>query len=224
MAVKITFLGHAGFRLDDGQHQLVIDPFLTGNPLAKHKPDDITCQYIALSHGHQDHFGDTLDIAKRNDATVIAAFEICNYVGSKGITKVQPANPGGRIKTDFGWVAFTQAFHSSSYEGQYMGMACGLVVNMGGVTLYHCGDTSLFSDMKLIGEVYKPDVAMVPCGDRFTMGPELATRAAELIKPKFAVPIHYRTFDALLQNADGFNPSGVEVKKLEPGESWDYSV
>ncbi len=224
MAVKITFLGHAGFRLDDGQHQLVIDPFLTGNPLAKHKPDDITCQYIALSHGHQDHFGDTLDIAKRNDATVIAAFEICNYVGSKGITKVQPANPGGRIKTDFGWVAFTQAFHSSSYEGQYMGMACGLVVNMGGVTLYHCGDTSLFSDMKLIGEVYKPDVAMVPCGDRFTMGPELATRAAELIKPKFAVPIHYRTFDALLQNADGFKPSGVEVKKLEPGESWDYSV
>lgn len=223
MSLKITFLGHAGFRLDDGSHQLVIDPFLTGNPLAKHKPDDITCQYVALSHGHQDHFGDTLEIAKKNDATVIAAFEICNYVGSKGITKVQPANPGGRIKTDFGWVALTQAFHSSSYDGQYMGLACGLVINIGGTTLYHCGDTALFSDMKLIGEIYKPDVAMVPCGDRFTMGPELATRAAELIKPKVAVPIHYRTFDALLQNADGFKPSGVEVKKMEPGESWDYS-
>ncbi len=223
MSLKITFLGHAGFLFDDGRNQLAVDPFLTGNPLAKHKPGDIACQYVALSHAHQDHFGDTLEIARKNDATVVAAFEICNYVSEKGISKVQPANPGGKIKTPFGWIAFTQAFHSSSYDGRYMGMACGLVINIDGTTIYHCGDTALFSDMKLIGEMYRPNLAMIPCGDRFTMGPEQATRAAELIKPKTAVPIHYRTFDALLQDANGFRPQGVEVKELDPGETWQYA-
>ncbi len=222
MSVDITFLGHAGFRLDDGNQQLIIDPFLSGNPVAKHRPNDLTCQYIALTHGHSDHFGDTIEIARKNDATIIAAYEICNYVASKGIEKVEPANPGGRIQTSFGWVALTQAFHSSSLDGQYMGLACGLVVNIGGVTLYHCGDTALFSDMKMIGELYKPDIAMIPCGDRFTMGTDHATRAAELIQPRYAIPIHYKTFGALAQDAGGFKPNGVQVKEMEPGSSWNY--
>ena len=223
MALSMTFLGHSGFVFDDGNHKLAIDPFLTGNPVAKAKPQDVRCSYIALTHGHEDHVGDTESIAKSNDATVLAAYEICNYLGKQGIKKLEPGNPGGKINTDFGWVAFTQAFHSSSYQGQYMGLPCGLIVNMGGATVYHCGDTSLFGDMKLIGEIYKPDIACIPIGDRFTMGPELGTRAAEFIKPKVAIPIHYATFPGMLvPDASGFTPTGVEVKILEPGETWRY--
>ncbi len=223
MSVTITFLGHAGFSLSDGRHTLLIDPFLTDNPVATAGPDDITCTYLALTHGHADHFGDTVSIAKRNDATVIAAFEICNYLGEQGISRTEPGNPGGKIGTPFGWVAFTQAFHSSSYNGQYMGPPCGLVAHIGGKTVYHCGDTCLFSDMRLIGEIYQPDIACVPIGDRFTMGPDLATRAAELIRPKVAIPMHYNTWPPIEQDPADFKPRDVEVRVMQPGEVWEYS-
>ena len=220
MTLTLTYLGHAGFAFDDGQHTLLVDPFLTGNPVARHKPGDLRCQYIALTHGHADHVGDTIAIAKRNDATVIAVFELCNFLGQHGVARTEPGNPGGQITTPFGWVAFTQAFHSSSYEGQYMGMPCGLVIHMGGATVYHCGDTGLFGDMRLIGEVYRPDVACVPIGDRFTMGPALATRAAELIKPAVAIPIHYDTWPPIAQDPAAFKPPGVTVKALKAGDRW----
>jgi L-ascorbate metabolism protein UlaG (beta-lactamase superfamily) len=222
MAVTLTFLGHAAFLVNDGDHTVAIDPFLTDNPVATMKPEDVSCKFITLTHGHSDHFGDTIAIAKKNDATVYAAFEIYQYLSEQGVN-AEPGNPGGKITTDFGWVAFTQAFHSSSYEGRYMGMPCGVVVNVGGVTVYHLGDTALFSDMKLIGELYRPDIALVPVGDRFTMGPELGTKAAEWIKPKVAVPMHYATWPLLLPDASGFTPVGVEVKVMDPGESWEYS-
>lgn len=222
MPLSITYLGHSGFVLDDGQHQVALDPFLTGNALAKHRPQDITCQTIALTHGHEDHFGDTVAIAKRNGAEVIANFEICTFAAEQGVKKTNPGNTGGKIETAFGFVAFTQAFHSSSHSGRYLGMPCGLVVRIGGVTFYHCGDTALFSDMELIGQIYKPDIAAIPIGDRFTMGPELASRAAEYIQPRVAIPIHYRTFPLLRQTAEGFAPKGVPVKVLEPGETWRY--
>ncbi len=222
MALRITFLGHSGFLFDDGEHALAVDPFLTGNPLAKHAPADIRCTHIALTHGHADHVGDTLEIAQENVATLIAAYEICNAMQAKGLESVEPANPGGRIETPFGWVAFTHAFHSSSFEDQYMGMPCGLMIHVGGKTIYHCGDTGIFSDMKLYGEIYQPDIACIPIGDRFTMGPELATRAAEMIGAKIAIPIHYKTFPAplLKQDTTGFTPTGVTVRELEPGETW----
>lgn len=221
MALNITYLGHSGFILDDGSHKVAIDPFITGNPLATASAVDIKCQHIILTHGHADHFGDTLMIAKNNNATVVGAFELCTYCEQQGVTSTEPMNPGGKISTDFGWVALTQAFHSSSYEGQYMGMPCGAVVNIGGITIYHCGDTGLFSDMKLIGEIYQPDIACIPIGDRFTMGPELATRAAELIGAKIAIPIHYNTWPPIEQDPANFNPAGIEVKVMKPGEQWD---
>ena len=225
MPIELTFLGHSGFLIKDtGTGKAVaVDPFLTGNPLAVHKPEDIVCDYVALTHGHEDHFGDTLAIAKANNATVIGAYELCQYIAQDcGHDNIDPGNPGGRIATDFGYVAMTPAFHSSSYQGKYMGQPMGLVFSIGGVKLYHCGDTGLFSDMKLIGAVAKPDIAMIPVGDRFTMGTELATMAAEMIQPRFAVPVHYKTFPVLNQTIDGFEPEGVQVKEMQPGEVWAY--
>ena len=220
MPITLTFLGHSGFLLSDGTHTIAVDPFLTGNPVAKHTPDQIKCQTIALSHGHADHMGDTVAIAKANGAKVIAAFEIAEYCGGEGC-QTEPANPGGKVITDFGWVALTQAFHSSSYEGKYMGMPCGVVVRMGDFTFYHTGDTCLFGDMWLLGELYKPDVAAICAGDRFTMGPELAAKAAELIRPKVAIPMHYGTWPILTQDMSAFQPEGIEVRIMQPGEEWN---
>jgi L-ascorbate metabolism protein UlaG (beta-lactamase superfamily) len=222
MALKITYLGHSGFVLDDGAHAVAIDPFLTGNPVAKHRPADIRVKTIALTHGHADHLGDSVEIAKANGATVVGGFELTCLFDEQGIA-TEPMNPGGRIALEFGWIALTQAFHSNSYEGRYMGMPCGVVVHIAGVTLYHCGDTCLFGDMKLIGEIYQPDIAFIPIGDRFTMGPELGARAAELIQPKLAVPIHYKTWPVLAQSIEKFTPQGVEVKEMTPGQSWAYA-
>jgi L-ascorbate metabolism protein UlaG (beta-lactamase superfamily) len=222
MAIDITFLGHSGFIIASGEHAVVIDPFLTGNDLAKHEPGDVKCTYIALSHGHSDHLGDTVTIARANNATVCSTFEICNYIGGKGIRHIEPANTGGRVATPFGFIAFTPAFHSSSYNGTYMGQPMGVVVRMGDFTFYHAGDTAIFSDMKLIGQLYKPDVAAVPVGDRFTMGPEHATLAAEWIGAKVAIPMHYATFGLLLPDAAGFKPKGVEVQTMAPGDTWQW--
>ena len=222
MTLKLTFLGHAGFLLADGTHTVAIDPFLTGNPAAKVKPRDVRCDSIALTHAHSDHLGDTVAIAKANHATVYAANELAIYLGEQGLT-TEPGNPGGRIAAPFGWVAFTQAFHSSSYEGRYLGQPCGVVVRLGETTVYHTGDTGLFGDMALIGEIYRPDIALICIGDRFTMGPELGARAAELVKPKVAVPMHYGTWPLLAADASGFTPKGISVKTLSPGETWEYA-
>lgn len=222
MPLKITYLGHSGLLLDDGRCVVAIDPFLTGNPVAKHTPADVRPTHIVVTHGHADHLGDTVALAQSHRATVFAAWEIINYLGEQGVTNGEPMNPGGKVATPFGFVALTQAFHSSSYEGRYMGMACGAMVNLGGATVYHCGDTALFGDMKLLGEIYRPDIAAIPVGDRFTMGPELGARAAELIAPKVAIPIHYKTWPVLAQDISAFAPRGVRVKAMQPGETWVY--
>lgn len=223
MPLDITYLGHAGFLFRAGEHAVAVDPFLTGNPVAKHRPDQIRCQHVALTHGHADHLGDSLQIAKANSANVIAAWEITNWFEEQGHANTNPGNPGGQVATEFGWVAFTQAHHSSSFEGRYMGDPCGLVFHIGGVTVWHLGDTGIYGDMKLLGEIYRPDVVCVPIGDRFTMGPELATRALEMIRPKVAIPIHYDTWAPIAQDPANLRPAGVKVQVLKPGADWSYA-
>ena len=221
MNLTLTYLGHSAFLLDDGNRRLVVDPFLTGNPTADRGPDAIDCQHIALTHGHADHVGDTMAIAQRTGAEVVACFELCEWIRGQGHENVNPGNPGGKVPTEFGWIAFTQAFHSSSYEGVYLGQPCGLMIHMAGKTVYHCGDTGLFSDMRLLGEIYRPDLALIPIGDRFTMGPELATRAAEMIGAPRAIPIHFDTWPPIAQDPSHFVPDGVEVTVLKTGQTFE---
>jgi L-ascorbate metabolism protein UlaG (beta-lactamase superfamily) len=221
MTLEITWLGHSGFILDGGDCRVVVDPFLSSNPTAPMSAADVRCTHIALTHGHEDHVGDTIEIAKANAAPVIAAFELTVWVQEQGHELVEPGNPGGQIDLGCGCsVAFTHAFHSSSYEGRYMGMPCGLILHVGGKTIYHCGDTGLFGDMKLIGEIYKPDVAIIPIGDRFTMGPTLASRAADLIGAPVVIPCHYDTWPPIEVDVSRFAPQSAAVRVLEPGVSW----
>ncbi len=225
MPLTISFLGHSGFVFDDGSHKVCVDPFLTGNELAVSEPGDIRCDYLALTHGHADHMNDDgFAIAQNNGATVVSVFEVCNYFTERGHDRVEPGNPGGRVYTSFGHIAFTPAIHSSSYEGRYMGMPAGLILYFDepDVTVYHTGDTALFSDMKLIGEIARPDVMCVCVGDRFTMGAKLATRAVDLVSPRVAIPMHYKTFGLLAQSIEGFEPSDAEVRELAPGEAMTW--
>jgi len=226
--MKITYLSHSCFFLETGAHRIIIDPFLTGNPLAKTKAEDVECDFILLTHGHGDHFGDALDIAKRNDATIIATFELACYCGAKG-AKVHPMHIGGSAAFPFGRVKFTIAHHSSSIEanGQivYLGNPAGALIFAEEKTIYHAGDTGLFLDMKLIGEMNRLDVAMLPIGDNFTMGIDDAAKAVEWLKPGIAFPMHYNTFDLIKADGNEFvrkaEAVGGKAKALAIGESFE---
>lgn len=218
----IRFLGHSAFELTDGAHRVLIDPFLSGNPQAEAAgigADDLNPTAIAITHGHDDHTGDAASIATRTGATVYSSFEICNWLGGKGVETLEPGNPGGGIDAPFGRVDFTPAFHSSSSGGVYLGQPMGVVVSIGGARIYHAGDTALFSDMKLIKELYAPDVAILPAGDRFTMGPAHAKIAAEWIGARITIPCHFGTWPLLTSDLATFTPSGTDVRVLGAGES-----
>ena len=220
MTCTLTYFGHSGFQISDNHVSVAVDPFLTGNPSATIKPSEVRCSHVALTHGHEDHVGDTLEIAKSNDAVLVANYELATYFSEQGIEKTEPGNHGGRIDIDGGnWIAFTAAIHSSSYEGRYMGMPAGLVLHVGGRTIYHCGDTDIFGDMALIGEMYKPDVALIPIGDRFTMGPEMASRAADLIGAPRVVPIHYNTWPPIEVDVSKFRPTKASVDIMAAGDT-----
>lgn len=191
--LKLTFLGHSGWLIKSAETTIVIDPFLEGNPLAKHKASDIKADYIILSHAHGDHSGDAEAIALANDSTIIANFEIANHYGAKNI-KNHTMHIGGSWDFPFGRVKLTQAFHGSSFpDGSYGGMPAGILLTLNGLNIYHTGDTALFSDMQLIGKA-GIDIMLVCIGDNFTMGIDDAVEAVSFVKPKLTIPMHYKTF------------------------------
>ncbi|MCE5305718.1 metal-dependent hydrolase [bacterium] len=220
--LKIQYLGHSAFIFDDGKYRVIIDPFITGNPLAPIKWEDVNAQFIILTHAHSDHFGDTLAIAKKNDATVIAVNELSTYVAKKG-AKSHFMHIGGSWMFPFGKVKFTQAFHGSSLDNnEYMGEPAGVLLTMGGITVYHTGDTGIFGDMKLIGEMNKIDVLLCPIGDNFTMGIDDAVKACEFVQPHLAIPMHYNTFPQIQADPNEFvtkvKQIGIDSRVMQFGE------
>ena len=203
MPIKLQWLGHSAFLLDLSGHSVLIDPFLTGNPLASIEPGDVSPEVILLSHAHGDHLGDTVDIAKANNAPVITNFEISNYMTAQGVENVAGLNPGGTGDFDFMTVRFTRAYHSSSFpDGSYGGVPCGFVITEkdSGKTIYFAGDTALFSDMALIGDL-GINLGILPIGDFYTMGPADSIRAIQWLRPQIVLPMHYNTFPPITQNA-----------------------
>jgi L-ascorbate metabolism protein UlaG (beta-lactamase superfamily) len=228
--MEIVYHGHSTIQVTDNGKSFIIDPFLSDNPVAKVKAQDIHVQHILLTHGHSDHVADAAEIAKNNDATIVGTYELATFYSWQGL-KAHPMNLGGTWNFDFGSVTLTQAFHSSAmtYDDEqkivYLGMPAGLVIRVGDKTIYHAGDTALFSDMKLIGELYNIDIAFLPIGDNFTMGPQEALIAAEWVKAKTVVPIHYNTFGLIKQDGHAFvqklKDKGINGLVVEPGESFN---
>jgi L-ascorbate metabolism protein UlaG (beta-lactamase superfamily) len=228
--MKFTFLGHAAGYLETGSNSFLFDPFLTGNPKAAVAANDLNPTYILLTHGHGDHVGDAVAISKRTGGPIITTFELASWLGAQGADTVA-MNHGGWCKFPFGRVRFTIAFHSSSNiedggRPLYLGEAAGVILQTEAKTIYHAGDTALFSDMRLIGEDAPIDLALLPIGDHFTMGPKDAAKAVEFLRPKRVVPIHFGTFPPLVGDPQEFvrltKGTGAEVNVLLPGESLEF--
>ncbi|MGB7338589.1 MAG: metal-dependent hydrolase [Phototrophicaceae bacterium] len=235
MVLSFTWLGHSTYVLESDGRSLIIDPFLTNNPLVETTPDDIDVDLILLTHAHGDHTGysdrgpagDTLAIAERTGAMIVCNFEMGNWFMGQGVPEEQvfQGNPGGTMRGDWADVKFTQAFHSSSFgDGSYGGQPNGLIIRAGGYTVYHAGDTSLFGDMTLIGDEGL-DAAILPIGDVFTMGVEDSIKAAKLLRAKYIIPCHYNTFPPIVQDAaawaDRINrDTNAQPIVIDPGHSY----
>lgn len=220
--MNLTYLSHSCFLFETSSHTLIIDPFLTDNPLAQAKPADIRCDFVLVTHGHFDHVGDAVEIARRNDATVISSYEVADWLAREGV-KTHPMGLGGGFAFPFGRVKLTIAFHSAGYPPAkedkqsgfiYVGAAAGMLIQADGKTLYHAGDTALTLEMQLLGKRNKIDLAMLPIGDNFTMGPDDAVTAAEFLKPALTLPMHYNTFGYIKQDPAAF-VSALATKGLK---------
>ena len=224
MSITFTWLGHSAFHFNIDDNHVLVDPFLTNNPLAAASPDEMTPALILLSHAHGDHLGDTVSIAARSGATVVANFEIGAWLMKKGLENVVQVNPGGTFRGDFLDARWTIAHHSSSFpDGTYGGQPNGFVIKANGKKLYFAGDTDIFLEMQLIGDM-GIDVAFLPIGDHFTMGPDDSLKAIEMIRPNAVVPMHYNTFPPIVQDvAEWANRVNNHTKAtpivLDPGGS-----
>ena len=221
----LTWLGHASFRVETpGGKRVYVDPFLHGNPKCpegEQEPERV--DLIALTHGHGDHVGDTVALAQKHGCTVVAPVELAGWLGKQGVEDLRDPNKGGTVEVDGVKVTLTHAHHSSSTpDGTYAGEPCGIVLEVeNGTKLYFAGDTCVFGDMHLIGRIYEPDVAVLPIGDHYTMGPREAAVALELLGVKRCVPCHWGTFPPLVGRPQQLRElaSGVQVEMIEPGGS-----
>jgi L-ascorbate metabolism protein UlaG (beta-lactamase superfamily) len=224
MSTRVGWLGHSCVLIESDGHRILIDPFLTDNPAAAAKAEDVQADAILLSHGHSDHLGDTEAIARRTGAVVVANYEISLWLQAHGLSKVHGQQHGGSHTFPFGKVKLTLAFHGSVLpDGTYGGNPCGFLITLNdGRKIYDAGDTGLFGDMKLIGEE-GIDLAILPIGDNYTMGPDDALRAVKLIQPKKVLPVHYNTWELIAQDAKAWAArvraeSKAEPIVLKPGE------
>ena len=213
--MKVSFHGHSIVKIETNGKTILFDPFIKGNSLTDLTIEDVKPDVIILTHGHNDHLGDTIELAKKHDSLVVGIAEIATYIGWQGI-RTHGMNIGGSFQFDFGKVTLTPAFHSTGYATVdeqiiYLGLPAGILFSAEGKTVYHVGDTALYSDMKLIGDKHDIDLAFIPIGDNFTMSPEDAVIAAKWLKPKTVVPIHYNTFPVIQQDPYKF------IELLEDG-------
>lgn len=226
MTVRLTWLGHASFALDADGYKVLVDPFLSGNPLASTSADALGADFILISHGHGDHIGDAVAIAKRTGAKCISNFEIVNWLNGQGVTNTHAQHIGGGYHHEFGYVKLTIAHHGSSLpDGTYGGNPCGFLITFkDGKRVYFACDTGLFYDMKLYGDE-GIDLAALPIGDNFTMGPDDAFRAVELLRPKVVIPIHFSTWPPIEQDAAAWvkhvnEQTSTRAVLLKPGETY----
>jgi L-ascorbate metabolism protein UlaG (beta-lactamase superfamily) len=224
--VDIRFLGHACFELSDGDRRVLVDPFLTGNPKAAAQADELDPTHVFLTHGHADHYGDIVDIAKRTSAQVVAITEVADELGEQRLENVADPNMGGTVEFDGGWVRVVPAWHTSSTPNGAVCTPAGLVINLGGKTVYHVGDTALFSDIRLPGERDQLDAAIVCIGGHYTMDRRDAAIAAEWIGAPVVIPCHYDTFPPIETDAGAFKADVEQrtggkttVEVLDPGGS-----
>jgi L-ascorbate metabolism protein UlaG (beta-lactamase superfamily) len=234
--MEINYIGHSTVELVDGEVRVMIDPFLApNNPAAKVTAEEVNPTHVFMTHAHMDHYADAVAVGKRTGASFVAITELANVLGEQGIEDAVDANVGGIVTYDWGWVKLVQSFHTSTVPGStdrpysptsgtVIGAACGVVVNIAGKTLYHLGDTALFSDLKLITERTPADVAFIPIGGHYTMHREDAVVAAEFVGAEIVIPVHYNTFPPIETDAEAFKAdvekqTKSKVAVLAPGES-----
>jgi L-ascorbate metabolism protein UlaG (beta-lactamase superfamily) len=222
--MDIRFLGHACFELSDGDTRVLIDPFLTGNPKAAAEASELSPTHIFLTHGHSDHYGDVVGIAKRTGAQCVAIVELAGELGEQGVENVTDPNIGGTVEFEGGWVRLTPAWHTSTTPNGTVNTPAGLVINLGGKTVYHLGDTGLFSDLQLVKQRDHIDVALMCIGGHYTMDRHDAVTATEWVGADTVIPCHYNTFPPIETDDQAFK-SDVESKTsskvviLQPGET-----